>query len=283
MVTMSLHHSNHQNYDLQTFSRSQTPSSLIRRSFSSPALFPASLRNHGDSLAKIPPFFATSPLSPQFAPSYPLLHSLLTLPVPTTLLVSWTLTLPWLTNEDEQMLLENSLQWLREIIVFALHTGLRQDELLSLQWSRVDLFRKIIIIQESKDGKPRTIPLNRIALDILMEKSKVRNLKSDLVFLSNAITKICCQNLIKAFNTAKDKASIQNFHFHDLRHTFATRLAQKGVDIYKISKLLGHVSITMTQRYAHHCRESLREGIEVLEGVDYNLTTVGKNRNVSNS
>jgi len=94
MVTMSLHHSNHQNYDLQTFSRSQTPSSLIRRSFSSPALFPASLRNHGDSLAKIPPFFATSPLSPQFAPSYPLLHSLLTLPVPTTLLVSWTLTLP---------------------------------------------------------------------------------------------------------------------------------------------------------------------------------------------
>ena len=189
----------------------------------------------------------------------------------------------WLTSEDEQMLLENSPQWLKEIIVFALHTGLRQDELLSLQWSRVDLFRKIIIIQESKDGKPRTIPLNRIALDILMEKSKVRNLKSDLVFLSNAITKICCQNLIKAFNTAKDKASIQNFHFHDLRHTFATRLAQKGVDIYKISKLLGHVSITMTQRYAHHCRESLREGIEVLEGVDYNLTTVGKNRNVSNS
>src|SRR3990172_7141582 len=53
----------------------------------------ASLRNLGDSLAKIPTFFATFPLSPQFAPSYPLLHSLLTLPVPTTLLVSWTLTL----------------------------------------------------------------------------------------------------------------------------------------------------------------------------------------------
>jgi len=189
----------------------------------------------------------------------------------------------WLTSEDEQMLLENSPQWLKEIIVFALHTGLRQDELLSLQWSRVDLFRKIIIIQESKNGKPRTIPLNRIALDILMEKAKVRNLKSDLVFLSNAITKICCQNLIKAFNTAKDKASIQNFHFHDLRHTFATRLAQKGVDIYKISKLLGHVSITMTQRYAHHCPESLRDGVEALEKVDYNLTTIRENRNVSNA
>ena len=189
----------------------------------------------------------------------------------------------WLTGDEEKRLLENSPQWLRDLIVFALHTGLRQDELLSLQWSRVDLFRKTIIIQESKNGKPRTIPLNRIALDILMEKAKVRNLKSDLVFLSNAITKICCQNLIKAFNTARDKASIQNLHWHSLRHSFATRLAQRGIDLYKISKFLGHVSITMTQRYAHHCTESLREGIEVLEKVDYDLTTIGKNRNVSNA
>lgn len=187
----------------------------------------------------------------------------------------------WLSGDDEKRLLENSPQWLRDIIVFALHTGLRQDELLSLTWDRVDLFRKTIIIQETKNGKPRTIPLNQIALNILIEKAKVRNLKSDLVFLSTATTKIDCHNLIRAFNVAKRKADIQNFHFHDLRHTFATRLAQRGVDLYKISKLLGHYDISMTQRYAHHCPESLREGIEVLEKVDYVLTTVGVNRNVS--
>lgn len=102
-----------------------------------------------------------------------------------------------LTNPST-LILENSPQWLRDIIVFALHTGLRQNELLSLQWSRVDLSRKIIIIQESKSGKPRTIPLNQIALNILMEKAKVRNLKSDLVFLSNAMTKIDCHNLNKS-------------------------------------------------------------------------------------
>ena len=85
------------------------------------------------------------------------------------------------------------------------------------------------------------------------------------------------------FNIAVEKADIQNFHFHDLRHTFATRLAQRGVDIYKISKLLGHHSVSMTQRYAHHCPESLRDGIQVLEHSDYNLTTVGENRNVSNA
>ena len=56
--------------------------------------------------------------------------------------------------------------------------------------------------------------------------------------------------------------------------TFGTRLAQAGVDLYKISKLLGHKDIRMTQRYAHHCLDSLREGVEILES-DYNLTTVG--------
>ncbi|OHB72360.1 MAG: hypothetical protein A2W17_00640 [Planctomycetes bacterium RBG_16_41_13] len=188
----------------------------------------------------------------------------------------------WLNAEDEKRLLENSLSWLKDIIIFDLNTGLRQDELLSLQWSRVDLFRKIIIIQESKNGKPRTIPLNQIALDILMEKSKRRNLKSDLVFLSNMSTKIDRHNLRRAFNIALDKTGIQNFHFHDLRHTFATRLAQRGIDIYKISKLLGHQDIRMTQRYSHHCPDSLRDGVQILEA-DYNLTTVEGKRDVANS
>jgi integrase len=187
----------------------------------------------------------------------------------------------WLNAEDEKGLLENSLSWLKDIIIFDLNTGLRQDELLSLQWSRVDLFRKIIIIQESKNGKPRTIPLNQIALDILMEKSKIRNLKNDLVFLSNMSTKIDRHNLRRAFNIALNKTGIQKFHFHDLRHTFATRLAQRGIDIYKISKLLGHQDIRMTQRYSHHCPDSLRDGVQILEA-DYNLTTVGGKRDVAN-
>ncbi len=59
------------------------------------------------------------------------------------------------------------------------------------------------------------------------------------------------------------------------------RLAQRGIDIYKISKLLGHVNITMTQRYAHHCPESLRDGVLVLEGSGHDLVTVGESRKVS--
>ena len=105
----------------------------------------------------------------------------------------------WLTGEDEKRLLEDSPQWLRDIIVFNLHTGLRQSELLCLQWNRVNLFNKTIIIQESKSGKPRTIPLNQVAIAVLVQKSKVRNLKNDFAFLSSVGTKIHASNLRKFF------------------------------------------------------------------------------------
>jgi site-specific recombinase XerD len=57
----------------------------------------------------------------------------------------------------------------------------------------------------------------------------------------------------------------EDFHFHDLRHTFATRLVQSGIDLYKVQQLLGHKSPIMTQRYAHHYPESLRDGVEILD------------------
>jgi site-specific recombinase XerD len=184
----------------------------------------------------------------------------------------------WLTGEEEKQLLQESPQWVKEIIKFALNSGLRQDELLSLTWDRVDLLRKVIVIKETKNGKPRTIPLIQPVLDILIEKSKVINLKTGLVFTNRKGRKISPDRLRKVFNSALERAGIKDFKFHDLRHSFATRLCQRRVDLYTISKLLGHLSIAMTQRYAHHCPESLREGIQVLENSDYNLTTVDKER-----
>jgi integrase len=183
----------------------------------------------------------------------------------------------WLTANEEKRLLENSPEWLREILIFALNTGLRQGELLSLEWNRVNLFRKTILIQKTKNGKPKTVPLNQIAMDVIIRKSesKVRMLKSDFVFVSSHGTKIDRHNLRRAFNGAVGKAEIEDFKFHDLRHCFCTKLAQRGVDIYKIAKLAGHEDIRMTQRYAHHCPESLRDGVEALEA-DYVLTTLEK-------
>ncbi len=181
----------------------------------------------------------------------------------------------WLSKNEEILLLDKSPEWLREIILFAIHTGLRQDELLSLSWSRVNLLRKTIIIQETKNRKPKTLPLNKVALGILDQRSKVRSIKNNLVFLNKNGKKIHSNNLRLSFYTVLRRVGINDFTWHDLRHTFGTRLSQAGFDLYKTSKLMGHQDIKTTQRYAHHCPDSLRDGVEILE-VDYNLTTMGK-------
>ncbi len=77
--------------------------------------------------------------------------------------------------------------------------------------------------------------------------------------------KVRIHNLRWVFEQALEKAGIQELRFHDLRHTFASRLAQNGIDPYSIQKLMGHSSFSTTKRYAHHFVESLRRGIESLE------------------
>lgn len=170
----------------------------------------------------------------------------------------------WLTLEEEQTLLkccvlhpsrkENRIDpvyWLQEIVLFALNTGMRQDEILSLEWPNVDLFRKTILVVKSKNGEKRTIPMNQRVFELLKAKARANQNNDKIVFASEAGTKILRRNLMRAFYNARNRAKIIDFHFHDLRHTFATRLAQSGIDLYMISKLLGHKDIKMTQRYSH--------------------------------
>jgi site-specific recombinase XerD len=86
---------------------------------------------------------------------------------------------------------------------------------------------------------------------------------------------IKADKLKKAFAKAVKESGIAHFHFHDLRHTFATRLVQAGIDLYKVSKLLGHKDISTTQRYAHHYPESLRAGVEILEQTPHKRRKAG--------
>ncbi len=184
----------------------------------------------------------------------------------------------WLMGDEEERLLVNSPEWLCEIICFALNTGLRQGELISLEWSRVNIFNKTILIDITKNGEQRTVPLNKNALSVIEKRSKARSLKNDYVFLNRNGGKVNPVSLGFTFRQALGKAKITNFRFHDLRHCCATRMAQRGVDIFMISKILGHKDIKMTQRYAHHCPDSLRSGVEALD-FDYNLTTLKENIN----
>ncbi len=188
------------------------------------------------------------------------------------------------SSEEESTLLEccilhptckdnkiESRYWLQEIVIFALNTGMRQDEILSLEWPNADLFRKTVLVVKSKNGEKRTIPMNQKVFELLKAKARTKKADAKNVFASEAGTKILRRNLMRAFYNAMDRAKIEDFKFHDLRHIFATRLAQSGIDLYMISKLLGHKDIKMTQRYSHHCPDSLRNGVEVLDRISTNL------------
>lgn len=174
----------------------------------------------------------------------------------------------WLTAEEEKALMDacHDRKWLADVVIFALNTGVRQGGIINLQWKDVDLFRRTATIKKkSRMGKGKyTIPLNQTVMELLKAKSKVVNM-SGYVFTQHANERLSKREVQRQFNTAVTRAKIAHFRFHDLRHTFATRLVQAGIDIYTVSKLMGHSSVRMTERYAHHYPESVRHGVEILD------------------
>ena len=172
----------------------------------------------------------------------------------------------WLTIEEEKSLLEKATNpfWLRSLSILALHTGMRRGEILELRWQNVDLLKRVVRIVRSKNGEKRTIPMSK-TLFSLFKGMNVRD-------ISGRVFPISGSSLRHAFDKLVAKVGLEDFRFHDLRHTFATRLVQNGVDLYKVKELLGHKTITMTMRYAHHYPESLRSSVEVLDNC-YNSAT----------
>lgn len=179
----------------------------------------------------------------------------------------------WLNFDEEKVLLSATPGWLQEIITFAINTGLRRGEIIGLKWSQVDLFRKTMIILEQKNKGKDTLPLNEKAMQVLKERAKVRQIKTNYVFYNGNGNMINARNLLRAFYDATEKTGIESLRFHDLRHTFATRLVQVGVDLYTVQKLGRWKTISMVMRYAHHYSESLRPGIQALDKVPEKFST----------
>ena len=183
----------------------------------------------------------------------------------------------WLSPEEEERLLGTCPDWLRKIVVFALNTGFRQGEILSLTWKQVDLSKKTILFWEQKNGGRDCVPVNESAIQVLTSQAKVRRLGDDLVFFTSNGTGYTARNVIRSFANACRLARVDNFRFHDLRHTFATRLIHAGVDMYTVQRLGRWKSLSMVMRYAHHSPESLRSGMEAVNRLpSTNLAQSGK-------
>lgn len=174
--------------------------------------------------------------------------------------------LRFLRGDEIERLLDCSDSWFRPVLIVAIHTGLREGNIISLSWDRIDMFRRIILF-DAKDLKNETslgIPINDTLLNTLKELYKVKHLNSKLVFMRNGkpLYKLL---LWRALRRACKKADLTDFRFHDLRHTFASLLVQSGIDLYSVQRLMGHKDGRMTQRYAHLSQEKLMGAIKALD------------------
>ena len=122
------------------------------------------------------------------------------------------------------LILGDCPQYLRDMVFLALHTGMREGEVMGLKWSCVDFKAREIRVEHTKSGKYRHVPMDSAAATML---SSLICHKNVYVFV-NPLTKKPYINIFKAFNIARKKAELGSVRFHDLRHTFATRLADAG-------------------------------------------------------
>ena len=159
-------------------------------------------------------------------------------------------------------MIDVSEDYFRPILITAINTGMRRGEMLALKWNDINFHTDTIYIREAKSGEGRAIPMNSNVKNALVSIRK--HPKSDFVFTTKQGERRF--DLRKPFAKALKKAGIErHFRFHDLRHTFASHLAMKGVSINTIRELLGHKSMEMTMRYSHLSPDHNRRAVAVLE------------------
>jgi site-specific recombinase XerD len=132
----------------------------------------------------------------------------------------------------------------------ALHTGIRRSEQYGLRWENVSLDRDTITVL-GKGARRRSVPINEVA------ESAIKWLHR----ASGGSAFVCPGTRRHWFEAAVRRSGVEDFHWHDLRHTFASRLVMDGVDLRTVQELLGHRSIVTTQRYAHVSDEHLRSAV----------------------
>lgn len=167
-----------------------------------------------------------------------------------------------LTIEEMKRLLDAASPEIRPVLIIALNTGMRRGEILSLRWRDVDFVKGFILIEDSKSGRSRKVPMNGLVFETL----RAMNREREFVF-ENPETRTNIKDVKTAFKGACRRVEIKGIRFHDLRHTAASRMIETGADLVTVSKILGHATIQMTMRYCHPTPENMRRAVEKLSEV----------------
>jgi integrase len=154
---------------------------------------------------------------------------------------------------------------MRPLVLVALNTGLRRGELFSLRASDINLDTKILTVRAAaaKSGDSRRVPLNAEAEGILRAWLKQTKGAGD-AYVFPGVDGARLTNVNKAWKTVAKLAKLRDFRFHDCRHSFASRLVQKGVELNVVRELMGHADLSMTLRYAHLKPENLKAAVALL-------------------
>lgn len=160
----------------------------------------------------------------------------------------------FLSEEERGRLLvacrESKHRYLHTIVLLALSTGCRKDEILGLRWEDVDLRRQRVTLHDTKNGERRAVAVTGRALEVLGEHARLhRRVDSSLVFPRRDGKRGL--NIRKPWEDVLTAAKIEDFRFHDLRHSCASYLAMNGASLPEIAEILGHKSYDMVKRYAH--------------------------------
>jgi integrase len=158
--------------------------------------------------------------------------------------------LRFLSKTEIEALLKSCTPHLKPIVETALLTGMRRGELLSLKWEQIR--NGFIYLTETKSGKARQIPINDRLAAVLKDIRRKNHLKSEYVFCDFQGRRF--YEVKRSFTSACRRAGIEDFRFHDLRHTFASRLVMRGASLKAVQELLGHADLKMTMRYATFLR-----------------------------
>lgn len=166
----------------------------------------------------------------------------------------------YLTKDEEQKLLAQCNPIMKAIVIIALHTGMRQNEILSMRWEDVFLDENYLIARNTKNNKPRKLPITPTL------KKELGNLPhlSEFVFTSPT-TMTRYKDVKTSFKRAVKRAGIPHITFHKLRHTTASRLNEAGVDIVTIQQILDHADVKTTMRYTHSSSASMSNAFQVLD------------------
>ncbi len=168
----------------------------------------------------------------------------------------------WFTDEQLRYLLESVRPFVKDFVLVLVHTGLRAGELRALKWQDIDLANRKIMIKVSKSHRFRVIPINDVLFGHLSLLRQDARPNQDYLFEGRTLGQPY-GDFYHALKRELKRLGMSGY-VHALRHTFASRLVQRGVSIYEVKELLGHASVQTTQIYSHLQNNHLLQAVNVL-------------------